>query len=109
MKIVTIKEVAAEVYAFGQYLARNFSEEDLREPGSHPDDAVCGDCRLQVHDGSWYFHTGSADYDQDHRGSWGAAFVPRGVTKSEARGIAKSLIDEAMSDYDMSESDEEAN
>lgn len=98
-RIVTIKEIAAEVYECGQYLKANFSPADLREHGQHSDDPVGTDCRLQIHDGTWYFHSGEASYDQDHRGSWGSGFVPRGVSKMEARRIAKDLIAEAMSDY----------
>lgn len=37
--------------------------------------------RLQVYDdGRWIVHWGLSDYDQDHRGYWGASFVP-GVVK----------------------------
>jgi hypothetical protein len=102
-RIVTMTEVAAEVYACGKYLKANFSPEALREHGQHPDDPVGTDCRLQIHEGTWSFHSGDASYDQDHRGGWGSGFVPRGVSKAEARRIAKDLIDEAMSDYEEEE------
>lgn len=99
-RIVTVKELAAEVYEHGQYLKRSFSADELKD---EPDSTPGTDCRLQLHDGSWSFHTGDSSFDQDHRGSWGAGFVPRGCTKDEARSIAKDLIDEAMGDYDESE------
>ena len=100
--IVTVKELAEEVYACGRYLKENFSEADLKGPG---EDVAGTDCRLQIHDGSWAFHSGSSDYDQDHRGAWGAGFVPRGVSKAEARRIAADLISEASESY---EDDDEA-
>ncbi len=35
------------------------------------------DVRLQVYDtGLWMLRWGSSDYDQDHRGYWGASCVP---------------------------------
>lgn len=41
------------------------------------------DVRLQVYDnGHWAIRTGSSDYDQDHRGYWGASLLP-GVVRGE--------------------------
>ncbi len=62
------------------------------------DDDGC-DVRLQVWDnGAWALRTGSSDYDQDHRGYWGASFVP-GVVNGTVRrfnsvDIARDLIDQ---------------
>jgi hypothetical protein len=96
---VTVAELTKEVYECGQYLKREFKPAELRVPGQFPGDTVGTDIRLQLHDGTWSFHTGDSQYDQDHRGAWGSGFCPRGVSKAEARSIAKDLIDEAMSDY----------
>ena len=55
-------------------------------------------CRLQVTDSSWFFHTGDSQYDTDHRGYWGIGSVPTYCTKSQAREIARALINEAADD-----------
>ena len=91
---VPLGELADDVYSYGQYLKDNFSRSDLCE---HGDDASAagGDMRLQVQDSGWQTHHGDSQYDQDHRGSWGAAFVPYGCTRKEARDIARELIAEA--------------
>ena len=99
-RIVSVGELAAEIYAEGQYLKENFSVEDLTEPGT---DFAGTDCRLQIRGGSWSLHTGSADFDQDHGGSWACSAIPRGCSRAKAREIAKDLIDEAMSDYAVTE------
>lgn len=99
-RIVALRDVASEVYDYGQYLTRTFTDADLREPGNDPDEPGCGAIRLQLHKGSWAIHTGDAQYDQDGRGSWGAGYVPRGCTRAQARDIARELIREAMEYYD---------
>lgn len=59
------------------------------------------DVRLQVYDdGEWTLRWGLSDYDQDHRGYWGASGVPgvnrKGrVSRINSRAIAKNLIDQA--------------
>ena len=49
------------------------------------------DIRLQVVEGSWAVHHGDSGYDLDHRGYWGAGWLPRegGVTE-----IAGDLIEQ---------------
>lgn len=95
-RIVTVKELAAVVYDYGQYLKRAFTPDDLRGTDDDTDSPGYGDFRLQIHEGTWETYTGDAQYDQDHRGTWGSASVPRGCTRKEAHQIAVSLIDEAM-------------
>ena len=65
---------------------------------------VEGECdvRLQVREGeplSWRLNWGPSDYDQDHRGAWGASSIP-GVNKGRVGRFnsfetAKDLIDQA--------------
>lgn len=51
------------------------------------------DVRLQVMpDGDWAIRTGSSDYDQDHRGYWGASGIDR---RTNCRDLARELIDQA--------------
>ncbi len=53
------------------------------------------DVRLQVHDG-WTIHHGSADYDQDHRGFWGAGSVSARDSLATLREAARGLVSEAL-------------
>jgi hypothetical protein len=87
----TIAELAREIHNYAGYLKRNYSADDLRET---PDDTAGGDFRLQVHDGAWYTHTGDPQYDQDHRGAWSSAFVPRGAGLKRCREIAREMLRE---------------
>lgn len=55
-------------------------------------DAEC-DVRLQVYDnGKWALRYGLSDYDQDHRGYWGASCVPGKGEPFNAQAIAADLI-----------------
>ena len=96
-RIVTIKDLAADVWGYGHYLKVCFTPSELT---SHGEDEPTGDFRLQIFDGTWNTHTGDSQYDTDHAGAWGSASVPRGCTRKEAREIAKDLIEEAMADLD---------
>lgn len=52
------------------------------------------DVRLNVYE-DWDLLFGPSDYDQDHRGCWGASWIPRGCSKGEAMDIARDLVDQA--------------
>lgn len=57
------------------------------------------DVRLQVSRWKrldWSLHTGSSDYDQDHRGSWGASSIRPDDTDDAIRDIAEDLVDQAL-------------
>lgn len=88
---ITIAALAAEIHDCGAYLRRNFAKGELSDGEGEFDGT---DARLQVRAGSYALHTGSADFDQDHRGSWGASSIPRGCTWREAREIARALLAE---------------
>ncbi len=100
---ITLAALAAEIHDCGAYLRRNFTLAELdEEDGSTPGT----DCRLRVHGDGWQLLTGSADYDQDHRGSWGASSIPWGCTWKEAREIARDLMNECADHAaDMAEPD----
>ena len=53
------------------------------------------DVRLQVHDG-WTIHHGSSDYDQDHRGMWGASSVSARDSLAILRETACGLVSEVL-------------
>jgi hypothetical protein len=57
-------------------------------------DDTC-EVRLQVYEsGEWAVRWGSADYDQDHLGYWGASFLSPTDTASEITALAQDLIDQ---------------
>ena len=66
--------------------------------------AVDDDCdvRLQVYeDGEWALRWGLSDYDQDHRGYWGASSVPGGNRRFNSRAVARDLLDQARESYEI--------
>lgn len=93
----TIAQLADEVYDFSHYLKDNYDPKDLIEPGT---DEPAGDCRLQVMDDEeWSFHTGDSQYDTDHRGQWASSSVGVGISKREAREIARDMLSQIDNDF----------
>lgn len=67
---------------------------------------VEGECdvRLQVYpDGSWVVRCGLSDYDQDHRGYWGASSVPGVVAgkvkRFDSKAIARDLLEQCRESH----------
>lgn len=55
------------------------------------------DVRLQVYeDGEWAVRYGPSDYDQDHRGYWGAASVHYGMDIAWLEDVARHLLEQAV-------------
>lgn len=53
------------------------------------------DVRLQVYDGgAWALRTGLSDYDQDHRGFWGASSITGGCLIKHLRDTAADLLEQ---------------
>jgi len=93
MRFPGIAKVRAALTAEHLYIRRTFHPAELIEHGQDLGDAGV-DVRLQVWpDGSWNLHTGDSSYDQDHRGYWGAAFLPFG--NCNLTEIARDLIEQA--------------
>jgi hypothetical protein len=84
MRFPKIDDVAAELRAINkQQLNRDDADEGI-------------DVRLQVYpDGDWAVRSGSSDYDQDHRGYWGASGVPGDNRRFDSKAVARDLIDQA--------------
>lgn len=75
---------------------RNDLREDT-EAGWRDDDEL--DVRLQLRSsGAWDIHTGSACYDTDHRGHWGAGYLYADNTDSEVYDLANELVCEVSED-----------
>ena len=64
------------------------------------------DLRLQYHNGELYTHSGSSDYDQDHRGYWSSGSVEWCATKEQAHEIAKDMLTELFNEIPEGEEDE---
>lgn len=56
------------------------------------------DVRLQVHEG-WTVHHGDAQFDQDHRGLWGAGSVSARDSLATLRETARGLVSEALDSW----------
>ena len=80
------------------YLKANFGHENPKVDGDYPDELNYScDVRLQVYeDGSWSLRTGSSDYDQDHRGFWGASSIVHFSANEELKDVALDLIDQVQ-------------
>jgi hypothetical protein len=91
---VPVTRLADIVWDYGQYLKAEFSRADLLEVGDDDESNAGGDIRLQVHAGSWRTWEGDSQFDTDHRGAWGSAFVPYGCTRAQAREVAEELIND---------------
>lgn len=89
LRLPSIKVIAAELRAIN-------SEVDFSDDGC--------DVRLQVYaDGTHAVRWGASDYDQDHRGYWGASSVPGGGKRFQSKEIARDLIDQVSENYATSE------
>lgn len=87
-----IRSIAGWVWAHAP-ARQGYSREEVTSPGEEPG----VDVRLQVCEGGGVdMHLGSADYDQDHSGFWGASWIPYRATRAEARAIAMDLWEQAI-------------
>lgn len=92
MKFPTVSELATELRAINRNVEC--------DPGGDWANSTGCDVRLQVYpDGQWAVRWGSSDYDQDHRGYWGASVIPgvvRGIEIDfDAEEIAQDLLEQA--------------
>lgn len=84
----SIEEVARELRGI------NKAYDSAGRPGDE-DDSI--DVRLQVYeDGAWAVRWGLSDYDQDHRGYWGASSVPGSNRRFDSKATARDLIAQAQ-------------
>ena len=90
VKFPSIETVAA---------AQRQSNASLDYPEMQPDpgeDEVSFDVRLLVWpDGEWTLHTGDSQYDQDHRGFWGASSLPGAGKRFNSVELARDLVSQA--------------
>ena len=85
----SIASVRSALATKWRYLRRNFSRSEFEE---HGEDFAGTDVRLQVlENGKWALHSGPSDYDQDHRGYWGASFLS--YDRQNLTDLARDLLD----------------
>lgn len=83
-EVPTVEAVTVALRAVRDYLRRERFEET--------------DVRLQVHDG-WTVHQGDGQFDQDHRGLWGAGSVSARDSLAALRETARGLVSEALESW----------
>ena len=88
-KFPSISSVRSALVAEKKSLRKHCSREDfLSQDGAYTD------VRLQIYkDGSWAIRSGSSDYDQDHRGYWGASLLS--FDRENITVIARDLLEQA--------------
>lgn len=94
-----IKAIASELTAVNAFPTECECYSDSRPTrASHIDGCEEGiDVRLQLYtDGHWAIRFGASDYDQDHRGFWGASSVPGNGWTFDAEETARDLYEQAM-------------
>ena len=113
---ITIKDLSEDIKAVHEeYWNANFDSEEyerLTYTGVLDTDDHGIELRLQVVDGSWYLHSGDPQYDTDHRGYWGCAFLPvldedengdhyaiESYTKKQCREISIDLLESVAESY----------
>jgi hypothetical protein len=96
----TKEEVAREIRA----LAKRLAADGIQSRGEG-----LIDLRLQVYpDGHWALRWGPPDYDPDHRGWWGASFLPPpSAPMLDFRATAAELLEQAMEQAAMSDDDDD--
>lgn len=98
MRFPSIKDVATELRAINKEAEAD--EDYAHGRGSVIREVSSVDVRLQVYeDGAWAVRWGLSDYDQDHRGYWGASSVPGSNRRFRSEDVASSLIDQAKDAY----------
>ena len=72
------------------------------------DDESYLDIRLQISESDygsdygseWSIHTGSSDYDQDHRGFWGCSSISGEESTEDIIEIVEDIVEQAEEEYE---------
>ena len=103
---IDCEDVANDIYNISHSSSVEWAEWIEGRPedyDTHEDylEAAFVDIRLQVtEDNGYYVRWGLSDFDQDHRGAWGAASVGKCVSMENCKAIAKDLIEQAAESAD---------
>ena len=101
---ITIKDITEALHTIHQgYLDADFDSEEYYNftyTGEVDTEDRGIEIRLQVVDGSYHVLSGDPQYDTDHRGFWGCAYLPAvRTTKQDLKDTAKELINDAFENY----------
>lgn len=100
---VTIKDVSKKLKAIHQdFMDAPFDSEEYYNftyTGQVDTEDRGIEIRLQVVDGNYQLLSGDPQYDTDHRGFWGCAYLPIRPTIEDIKNTAKDLIDDAYENY----------
>ena len=89
-RLPSVANVRSELVAHWKYLRRNFDRSEFEERG---EDFAGQAVRLQVwDDGRWAVHVCPSDYDQDHRGYWGASYLS--YDRQDLTDLARDLVNQ---------------
>ena len=90
VRLPSIANVRAELFANWKYLRSAFDRSEFEEPR---EDFAGQAVRLQVwDDGRWAVHVCPSDYDQDHRGYWGASYLS--YDRQNLTDLARDLVNQ---------------
>ena len=100
---ITIKDISEILQSIYQdFMDADFDSEEyyrLTYTGDLDTEDRGIEVRLQVVDDSYYVLSGDPQYDTDHRGFWGSAYIPVRTTKQELKDTARELIDSVWEPY----------
>jgi len=104
--MITIEQLEKEIRkdfesagGFSALIADILQVSEMVDPKLHGEsdfEEASIDCRLRYHKGSFYWLTGSSDYDQDHRGYWGCSCVIGKMSKSDAKAVAYNMLEQVI-------------
>ena len=101
----TLKDLTAEIQAAAQCCG--YAAEVCDDEGDGCDDDEGLDVRLNVQEGSgWCVNIGSSDYDQDHRGFWGAGSLGADCSRGACEDLAADLLEQVAEDIATREAEE---
>ena len=93
------EEMKKGMVSYLEAVVADFGPEEFGE-----DDEWGLDIRLQIsksdYGSEWSIHTGSSDYDQDHRGFWGCSSISGEESTDDIIEIVEDLIEQAEEEYE---------
>ena len=90
----TTEQVASALHAHVKWIDKEDEYTDARLQVLGPDHGHEGaDGAIYLR---WAIHVGCSDYDQDHRGYWGAASIRHDDTLASLLSTAEELMDQVM-------------
>ena len=100
---ITIKDISEKLQNIHQsYMDAHFDSKEyhiLTYTGELDTEDRGIEVRIQVVDDTYHVLSGDPQYDTDHRGFWGCAYIPVRSTKHKSKEVARELIDSVWEEY----------